>query len=233
MKLAIVIPTYWKLDGSTKTHLATALNSIASQTHEDYKVFLIGDKYEKDNELIELSTIIDSDQIYLENLEVAVEREKYDGIDLWRTGGINATNVGVKKAIEEGYNYICHLDHDDLFFPDHLEEISKCIESEHPNFISTRCGKYPIIETSEKYKKFRPVGGRLFKSSTCMNYLHYNMFFRDVYAETGVPRSADADLWDRIHQFMIKSDEWGIIINKQTCKRTGGQDVRLRPEIIK
>lgn len=233
MKLAIVIPTYWKLDGSTKTHLAKALESIASQMHNDYLVFLIGDKYEKEDELIELSKILDPNKLYLENLEVAVEREKYNGIDLWRTGGINATNVGIRKAMEMGYDYVCHLDHDDFFLENHLKLISECIDLYRPNFISTKCGGYPPTQTIQKYERFRPIGGKLFKSSTCVNYPHFNLFFRNVYEETGKSYAADADLWDRINQAMIDNNEWGIIINEQACRRNGGGDARLKPEIVK
>jgi len=63
MKLAVIIPTYWKNDGSTRAHLEKALKSVADQTHKDYKVFLIGDAYSDSTEFIEVSRIIDSNKI--------------------------------------------------------------------------------------------------------------------------------------------------------------------------
>jgi len=65
MKIGIVIATYRKLDGSTYKHLKNTLESVKNQTHKDYKVFLIGDDYTDNNELIELSKIIDDDQILI------------------------------------------------------------------------------------------------------------------------------------------------------------------------
>ena len=46
---------------------------------------------------------------------------------LWSYGGVNAMNYGVTKSLENGYEYICHLDHDDWWLPNHLFEINKCI----------------------------------------------------------------------------------------------------------
>ena len=170
MKLGILIPTFRKLDGSTYNHLAFALESIKQQTHKEYKVFLMGDDYTDNDELMKLSNIIDKDKIYVKNLSVAIERLKYSGLDLWRTGGVNASNIGLKIALQEGYNYICHLDHDDSYFKNHLALISECIEKTKTNFIATRCGKYPPVVSKEFYIKYRPQNSRLFKVSTCVNY---------------------------------------------------------------
>jgi hypothetical protein len=72
MKLGIVIPTYWKPDGSTVTHLRRALDSIKSQSFQDYKVYVIGDKYENHNEFESLSKIIDKNKITSVNLDRAL-----------------------------------------------------------------------------------------------------------------------------------------------------------------
>ena len=46
MKLAIRILTYQRKDGKTPFFLRRALESIKNQTYKDYKIFLIGDKYD-------------------------------------------------------------------------------------------------------------------------------------------------------------------------------------------
>ena len=75
MKIGILIPTYYRNNGSTKDLLTRALESIKNQTHQDYIVFLIGDKYEQANEFNELATsIIPKDKIIHENLEHAVSQ---------------------------------------------------------------------------------------------------------------------------------------------------------------
>ena len=133
MKLGILIPTYRKANGEYRDQIAKTLESVSNQTHKDYKVFLIGDLYDDNYEFEELSKIIDPSKIWAHNLPIAYERSKYSGKDLWVTGGVYASNIGIDQALKEGFDYICHLDHDDLWKPNHLELISttrdlqKCI----------------------------------------------------------------------------------------------------------
>lgn len=233
VEIGIVIATYRKLDGSTYDHLKKALESIKNQTYKNYKVFLIGDDYTDNNELLKLSKIIDHNKIYVENLPVAVERIKYNGVDLWRTGGVNAMNIGIKKALDEGYNYICNLDHDDYYFENHLELISECIEKTGVNFVTTKCGSYPDVKVENYYTNYRPIASHLFKVSTCFNLKYFNMLFRNLKEETGKSYAADADLWNRINKFLSDKDEYGIFINELTCRKIGGKVPILNPNIVK
>lgn len=233
MKLAIVTPTYRKLDGSTYYHLKKAIESVKNQSHQEYKLFLIGDDYTDNNELIKLGGVLDKEKIYIENLPIAKERIKYNGIDLWRNGGTNASNIGIKKALEDGFDYVCHLDHDDFYLENHLKIISDCIEKTNINFITTKCGYYPDIDSTELYINYRPIANKLHKVSTCINYRYFNMFFRNVIEETGVGYAGDADMWNRINDYLKKKNEWGIFINKITCQKIGGQDYILKPNIVK
>jgi len=233
MKLGIIIPTYRKLDGSTYNHLKNALESVKNQSYQDYKVFLIGDNYSDHNELMDLSGTIDPNKIYVENLIVAVERVKYNGIDLWRNGGTNASNVGIKKALEDGFDYICHLDHDDFYLENHLKTISSCIEKTKTKFITTKCGAYPDIQPSEFYTDYRPISSKLNKVSTCINYRYFNMFFRNMIEETGESYASDADMWNRINDYLKAKNEWGVFINETTCCKIGGQVPIWNPNIIK
>ena len=236
IKFAIVTATYWKLDGSTKEHLREALLSIASQTYTHYKVFLIGDDYEQEEELCELSDIIDDDKMYLENLPVAVERVKYSGRSLWACGGVNAYNTGIKKALSEGYDYICHLDHDDVMFPDHLDTLARAIRDTKTNFLTTKCNFYPEIETDKLYTPYRPRAGRVFKTGICYNHNHFNIIYREpeeIKKIYGYIYAADADLWNQISTLMEERGEDGIFINKRTCRKIGGKVPILKPEIVK
>jgi GT2 family glycosyltransferase len=163
MKIAIKIATYKRVDGQTPFLLNRALESIKSQTYQNYKVYLIGDKYEDNDELLGLSTIIDSDKIYVENLPYAKEREKYTGLDLWCAGGVNANNYAIDKILSDGFSYICHLDHDDWWMSNHLEEIVNIIELNNSAFISTKSyyknydNILPIVESSPFFPKKHEV----------------------------------------------------------------------------
>lgn len=211
MKLGIVIATYQRNDGSTPYFLSRALESIKNQTHQDYKVFLIGDKYENDNEFIQLSTsIIPSEKIYFKNLPIAVERERYPhgGRDLWRCGGVNAMNYGIDKSLEMGYEYVCHLDHDDYWHPQHLEMINHTIDlTQNPAFLYTRStyltSTLPSIGVGEEeIIESLPYSGRLIHSSVCINHSLINFRYRDTLNDIGTKNASDADMWDRIREFI-------------------------------
>ena len=49
-KIGIVISTYQRPDGRTPELLSRCLNSVKDQKYQNYKVFLIGDKYEDNDE---------------------------------------------------------------------------------------------------------------------------------------------------------------------------------------
>lgn len=233
MKIGIVTPTYRKLDGSTYSHLKTTLESIKNQTHSNYKLYLIGDDYTNNDELLELSKIIDTDKIYVQNLPIAYERIKYGGYDLWKCGGINATLTGIKKAQQDGYDYICLLNHDDLFLPNHLQIISECIDKTKTNFITTKCGTYPPINVVNYYTNYRPIPSKLYLVSVCINYSYFNIFPRNVLEEDKISYPSDADLWVRLNKFMTNNNEYGIFINENTCIKIGGGITYARPNIVK
>jgi len=236
IKFAIITPTYWKLDGSTGQHLLNTLKSVAAQTYRDYKLYLIGDDYQKEDELYSLSEVIDKDKIYVENLPVAIERTKYSGRDLWACGGHNASNVGMMRAIKEGYCYMCHLDHDDIFFSNHLETIARCIVDTGTHFVTTKCGGLPDVDTDKLYTDYLPASSKLYHVSACYDFDYYPIMAKapeerkKIY---GHILAGDADVWNQINKRMRDNNECGIFVNKKTCRKTGGQYPILQPEIVK
>lgn len=158
--------------------------------------------------------------MYAINLPVAYEREKYSGYNLWCGGGNKANLHGINKALEEGYEYFCLLNHDDFFLPNHLALLSECIERAKINFVTTKCGKFPDIVPTGYYTNYRPQAEHLFLVTACMNLKHFNILPRNVLEETGKAYPTDADLWIRIRKFMEERNEYGIFINEETCERT-------------
>jgi len=225
MKLSIVIATYYRKDGSTKECLTKALDSVFNQTYQDFKVYLIGDKYENNDEIIEIVSKYDSNKIYFENLSYAKERDLYsDKWVIWSYGGVNAVNIGIDKSLSDGYEYICHLDHDDYWEPTHLEEINKCIELTGSDWICTKStynnprNFLPKINSDELYVPFYPTYAGLIHSSVCMNFRKIPLKYRDIFEETqklGLP--ADGDLWERTKGYIISNNLISICINKLTC----------------
>jgi glycosyltransferase involved in cell wall biosynthesis len=104
MKISIVIATYQRKDGSTPKYLTRALDSVFNQTHQDFKIFLIGDKYEDNDEIIKIVSKYDNSKLHFLNLEVAKERDFYtDKWAIWSYGGVNAINTGIDISLSEGY----------------------------------------------------------------------------------------------------------------------------------
>jgi glycosyltransferase involved in cell wall biosynthesis len=223
--IAIVIATYQRNDNTTPEYLSRALTAIKNQTYQEYKVFLIGDKYENEIEFNTLATsIISEDKIYHENLPTAVERDRYPagGMPLWRCGGVNARNYGIDMAIAHGYDYVCHLDHDDYWDINHLELISTVIAHDaNFAFIHTQStylnGILPNTEQSLTVVERLPIPCQLIHSSVCINYKLITLRYRDTFHETGIPNASDADLWERISMFIIDNNYKSYYIPQLTC----------------
>jgi glycosyltransferase involved in cell wall biosynthesis len=226
MKIAVTVNTYYK-NNMTPYVLTKTLDSIYAQTHQDFKIFLIGDRYENDNSWDSITKhFSERGKLYYENLSNAIEREKYLGKDkmtLWCCGGCNALLVANKKALEEGFNYIAHLDHDDYWEPNHLHLINRCIEETNADWICTKStyGDHtnilPALESPELFIQFLPTGGGLIHSSTCYNYHSIPLQVRDTYEEIGSAFPSDADLWERMSEYMRNNYLKGYCVNKITC----------------
>jgi len=225
MTIAISIPTYQRKDGTTPSLLSRTLESIKNQSYQDYKIFLIGDHYENEEEFIEIATsIIPPSKIYFENLISAVERLKYPmgSQELWCCGGITARNYAVDLALSQGYNYICPLDHDDYWTPDHLELIANVIKCKPNSSFVYTCGSYfdfylPHIPLTNEIISSIPVPSGTIHSSTCINYKLIPLRYRDVFEETGKSEPSDADLWLRIGQHIRDNNLESYLFTALTC----------------
>lgn len=226
-KFAVVIPTYKRSDGKTPYFLKRALSSIENQKYnsKDIHVFIIGDKYEDEEEFKEIYDYCTSfrfNATFL-NLKEAVERDaNYPAMALWSYGGVNATNFGIEQALKSGFKWICHLDHDDYWKENHLSEIDFAIKAFDPSFVytvSTYKGSFlPIVNTREKHLLRWPEAYKLIHSATCINFEKIELGYRDIFKETGqVGIPSDADLWNRINEYMLKNGMKSILITEQTC----------------
>lgn len=226
-KFGIVISTYQRPDGKTPYFLNRCLNSVKNQTYQNFKVFLIGDKYEDDNEFNNLGVdIIDEDKLFKLNLEHAEEREKYlteNKSALWSYGGCNASNTGIDKALEDDeIEYICRLDHDDYWGPKHLMNFNELIETYSPDWMcsvsSYLNGFLPVLNQSYITTPFFPGHALCIKSSTCINQRTIPLRTRDLYKETGrVGLPGDADLWVRTTKYIKENSLKSMAINELTC----------------
>ena len=199
--IAIVIPTYFRPDGRTAFYLERALSSIKSQTYQDYEIFLIGDNYTNHLELFRIAAKYGIRHCV--NLPVSVERSKYPFGDyrLFCAGGVTPGLKGIDMALDNGFKYVCHLDHDDYWESNHLQLISEVLDND-PLFVctlSTYFGAYlPFIEPTNEIMEYASRPGCCSLSASCIKYSDTDIRFRDHFAETGEAFPADADFWQRL-----------------------------------
>jgi glycosyltransferase involved in cell wall biosynthesis len=223
IKFGIVISTYKRKDGKTPFYLNRTLESIFKQTYQNFKVFLIGDRYEDDDEFNLYGQQFDTNKIYKVNRMFAEERDVYtDKMILWKYGGCSSFNHGIDVAINEGIDYIIKLDHDDWFEPTHLENFKKCIDETNADFMCSKSthihGVLPGIKSDKKFVEFLPGSMGLVKSSHCMNYKTIPLRSRNLYKETNVSQlPGDADLWNRIRTHIEENNLKSYMINEITC----------------
>jgi glycosyltransferase involved in cell wall biosynthesis len=224
MKIAIIIPTYQKKDNTTLFYLTRALESIKNQTHKDYKVFLIGDKYDDNNEFNSLTKIIDNDKMFAYNLDYAYERDKYNNNPevLWTCGGTNAVNIGIEYALGQGFEYIAHLDHDDYWDENHLLEIVNVIKhNTNVGFIYTLSRFInrilPNVISNGEIIYSLPEQSNIIHSSTCVNFKLLVSRYRNMFETNGIAYPSDADLWNQLKIEIPNKNLNSFLIKKITC----------------
>lgn len=224
--IGVLIATYRK-DNKTIVKLEKTLDSVFNQTYKNFKIFLIGDDYSQPEELIKLIEKYPSDKIYYENLLFSRERKYHlDKNTIWKYGGTNTANHAIDVATKNGYDYIAHLDHDDIWANNHLQEIVKCIEITGADFICTKAQHIngldlPLtLETKELYIPFYPMYNAIIHSSVCMNFTKIPLRYRDLYLDTGKTDdqtlTADSDLWERTRNHILKNNLRSFCVNKVT-----------------
>lgn len=248
MKIAVVTATYQRGDGNTPLVLKRAIKSLNNQSHTNWKFFLIGDAYEDKDEFNSFSTLLPSNKIYTENLPISIERKKYPpGQDRWHVSGITPVNVGIERALSEGFDYVALLDHDDVWYTNHLELINKGIKKTKSPFIFTK-GHYTIPSgqtigiPDQRYDSFNfnqlyinsttpikiyhsilgfacyPMGSQFLKTSVCLDCRTIKLRMRDCLEETGKGDIGDADWWMRIRSEMIENKyKPALFIDHITC----------------
>jgi glycosyltransferase involved in cell wall biosynthesis len=227
MKISVVIATYRRNDGMSPHYLKRCLDSVFAQTHQDFVVYLVGDKYENVNELDELLSSYPKEQLVFENLPYAKERDKYSGTGdkmiLWGYGGVNAMNHGIQKSLADGIDYVCHLDHDDFWEPEHLERITQCIEKTNAAVVYTKSTYMnrtvlPTINSDAIVLESIPFPGQTIHSSLCVDFRRVPLLYRNAFEEEGILNcTGDGDLLGRIMKFLPQTNLKSYLVNSITC----------------
>lgn len=222
MKLAIVISTYRRPDGKSPKYLDATLSAIDKQTHRDYKIFLIGDAYDRTAELFDV--VGRHEQVICVNMDKSPERDRYGfgNMQMWCAGGVSAVNWGIDLALSHGYEYVCHQAHDDIWEPNHLATINEMVELHEPVFCCTLStyGKHVLPNhkpTNEIIYPFYPIDGGIIAQTTCVNYKRTTLRPVDRYYLEGITSPCDAYLWEQLRNEMKANGQIGYLYTRITC----------------
>jgi hypothetical protein len=223
-QFAIITATFQRTDGKAPFYLKRALDSVFNQLHTDFKMYVIGDKYENNEEFINIVNKYPKEKIYYKNLPYAKERDKYlnKKYILWTCGGINAANHGIDLALKDNFKYICHLDHDDYWSKEHLSSLNEVIEETSADWVCTQStylknANIPKIKTDERYISYLPTPFGLINSSVCLNFLTLPIKYHNIYEEEKRAYPSDADRWKKCALIIKQKRLKSFFINKLTC----------------
>lgn len=164
LKICVVMSTYFRKNGTTKQLLTRALRNLESQTYKNFKLFLIGDHYDNNDEFEELCKSYKNDIFYKNNEQHYRCYNFSNKSTYWTIGGALALKTGIEKAIEEKFDYYLHLDDDDEWRDIHIEVVVEHIKKfPSASFILTKA-KYADIflprtpEINTFYNNYIPRG---------------------------------------------------------------------------
>lgn len=231
-KFAVVMSTYVRHDGKTEEHLTKALDSLLEQTHEDWKIFLTGDKFEDEELFDKMVSKIPKSKIKAVNRPFAPERDKYPAKShkLWCSGGLSGTNFAIESALKEGFEYVCFLDHDDYWHKEHLSIFNEILGSFDDLVVlasrSVFGGRDFFLPRFQQVGYgYIPAPQNVIKASTCIRWNSIKTRMRDVFEETGVEKPSDMDFWERLSEEMRENDYKGYLHPYVTCYHLEEQSV--------
>ena len=249
MKIGIIIRTYKRKQGTSKKYLTKMFHMLENQTYKNFKVFIIGDNYSDNKEFEHLCNSYNGN-IYYFNSPIDY-RTNYFKIQMnkWTCGGNYSNYIGIKKAIEENYDYYFHLDDDDIWTNNHIENYVKYLKlfPKTDFMICKSKYKHTILPkehkkiTIEKYNNFSIKSCNSVHSSWCINLNTLGNFFITNYQiridkinkirtckikeEELIPM--DANLLNKLKEKQKLNIIKAICLNKITCSKLNDVNIPL------
>ena len=124
-KFAVIIATYQRKKNNTAEYIKRVSDFLNNQTYKNFKIFLIGDKYKNSEEFEGFKKLFNND-IFIFNNDKCYRNDVFKiNENKWCSGGLLARWKGIKQANDENFNYYLHLDDDDIWKKNHIENINK------------------------------------------------------------------------------------------------------------
>ena len=165
-KFAVIIATYRRKNGTSYNNLLRVHKFLMNQTYQNFKVFLVGDDYDNQEEFDKIVSLFPQDKIFSYNNNISYRTAYFKiAYNKWCVGGILARNIGIKQAVKEEYKYYLHLDDDDIWTNNHIEIINNTI---------TDFPEVDFIVNKSKYKNSTLPKEFHKKSNIAVKYNNFN-----------------------------------------------------------
>lgn len=129
-RVTVLVPTLPRRVELLRTQ---SLPSILRQSHQDFYVFVVSEKFSE--EIQKVVDEFDDRFAYIWGYRKSAKLQKAEPIAHWMSGNAPALNMALKKVRGP---FIAQLDDDDEWFPNHLENSIKYLESTASEFVSSR-----------------------------------------------------------------------------------------------
>lgn len=136
-----------------KKMLNNLLDSLKSQSYDNWKLFIVGDRFDPEEELVDLlKSKLKPSQYAFHNMSKPGERDDLEGTDLRLSGGCKAKNKAISMGKGEGFAYFAHIDHDDVWKPNHLEHVMRAFQQDPDvGFVYTKGAKRRVKGSGSYY----------------------------------------------------------------------------------
>lgn len=207
MHFGIRIVTYRRPDGSTKKNLLRTIDSVLAQSHTDWKVYLMGDRYDPASEFDEYASCFPKDKLFMLNNSGAVERDKYSGVDLWKTGGNGSMNKLMDIMAADGVEACACLDDDDIWYDDHLASLDLAytkfpgVAFVYTAGYHTQSGFMPNVNAQFDLNNCPPVECQTLHSAASWNLRKIPLRYVDT-VELGIDLNNDGQMWVMMREYM-------------------------------
>jgi glycosyltransferase involved in cell wall biosynthesis len=236
-KFGIIMVTYQRGDGKTPEYIKEAIDSVKAQKHKNWKIYLIGDDYDDNDEFEKIAAHAPSDKIWYQNMDLPGERLRFEGNDLWHCGSNCGANLALDQMKKDGVEWVTRLDHDDIWTPDHLTNFSKVAKNWPEVKFMGSVSKVARYKGGGKGQYFRPDRGEksdfqpntpkirdCWHSALCWNRKDLDLRYRNVREQMltepvrDEPRGGDKDMVDRLMMGCEEKNHSWMMVPKPSVK---------------
>jgi hypothetical protein len=169
----------------------------------------MGDNYQPEAEFFEYSKYVPQDKLFIKNNDRAVEREKYEGINLWKTGGNESMNQLMDIMKNDGVEICACLDDDDIWYEDHLEKLNIAYTRfpsavfVHTNGYHVQSGYMPNVDVPFCLNNWPPFECRTLHSATSWNLQKVPLKYADT-VSLNIDLNNDGYMWVLMREYFKK-----------------------------